>query len=109
VIRLFVQPLRASNGTQWIPGLPKNVARLFDWLDDIVHLHTQIYLAIRGCQTKESPVVLRIAELLRPFVPRLELYQPYLARLEDVTQSIEMMIRDPESDFGEFIRLQSAS
>ena len=83
--------------------------KLFDWLDDIVQLHTQISSALHLARSTQYPVVLHIAEHLRPFVPRLELHLPYLARLAGVTEEIDKMARDPESDFGEFIRLQSSN
>lgn len=43
-----------------------------------------------------------------PFVPRLETHQPYLIRFEAVTQMIEKLAADPASDFGDFVRRQSA-
>lgn len=94
---------------KWIPGLPREPMKLFDWLDDIVQLHTQISSALHLARSMQYPVVLHISEHLRPFVPRLELHLPYLARLESVTEEIDKMARDPESDFGEFIRLQSSN
>ena len=83
--------------------------KLFDWLDDIVQLHTQISSSLHLARSTQYPVVLHIAEHLRPFVPRLELHLPYLARLPSVTEEIDKMTRDPESDFGEFIRLQCSN
>jgi hypothetical protein len=53
VLRLFVQPLRSENGTQWIPGLEPDVAKLFDWLDDIAQLHAQLLATMRGCRTNQ--------------------------------------------------------
>ena len=61
----------------------------------------------RSC-SEGAPVVLRIASTLIPFVPRLEVHQPYLIRFEAVTKLIETLVADPSSDFGEFIRRQSA-
>jgi hypothetical protein len=109
VLRLFVQPLRTTHGTLWIPGLPKNVTRLFDWLDDIVHLHSEIDTEFQTCWTVHFPLIVEIAEIFLPFVRRLEMYQPYLARLETVMQEVESMLRDPRDDFGEFLRIQMAS
>lgn len=53
VLKLFVQPLRAENGTRWIPGLDSEVAKLFDWLDDIVQLHTQLHSTMSGCRINQ--------------------------------------------------------
>lgn len=108
VLRLFVQPLRTKE-RKWIPGIPKDVMKLLDWLDDIVQLHSHIASSLLDVRSAQYPVVLQVAEAFRAFVPCLELHQPYLVRLESVSQSIEDMIRDPSSDFGEFIRIQTAS
>lgn len=94
---------------KWIPGLPRAPMKLFDWLDDIAQLHSQISSALQLARSTQYPVVVHLAEYLRPFVSRLEIHLPYLARLEGVTEEIDKMARDPESDFGEFIRLQSSS
>lgn len=53
--------------------------------------------------------MVQIGESLRPFVSRLELYQPYLVRLDETMDSIRQMIHDPQSDLGEFVRIQMAS
>jgi len=108
ILRLFVQPLRHEDKT-WIPGVPRDVTRLFDWFDDIMHLHSQISSALHATRSAQYPVVIQIAETLRPFVPRLELHQPYLVRLESVSSAIEVMGKDMHSDFGEFVRIQTAS
>jgi hypothetical protein len=42
-------------------------------------------------------------------VSKLEIHQPYLVRVDDVTQLIKQMIEDPSSDFGEFVRIQSSA
>ncbi|KAF8583695.1 hypothetical protein K439DRAFT_1203085 [Ramaria rubella] len=108
ILRLFVQPLRHEDKT-WITGVPRDVTRLFDWFDDIMHLHSQISSALHATRATQYPVVIQVAETLRPFVPRLELHQPYLVRLESVTSAVEGMSRDLLSDFGEFVRIQTAS
>ena len=108
ILRLFVQPLRHEDKS-WIAGIPRDVTRLFDWFDDIMHLHSQISSALNAIRSAQYPVVIQVAETLRPFVPRLELHQPYLVRLESVTSAVEAMSKDMLSDFGEFIRIQTAS
>ncbi|KAF9014704.1 hypothetical protein BDZ89DRAFT_962626, partial [Hymenopellis radicata] len=42
VIRLFVLPLCVQDFKAWISGVPLALSRLFDWLEDILNLHTQI-------------------------------------------------------------------
>lgn len=108
VLRLFVQPLR-NKQQKWIAGVPNDVAKLLDWLDDIVQHHTHVSKCLLDIRSEQYPVVLHIAEALRNFLPSLEVHQPYLVRLESVSRSVEDMIRDPESDFGEFLRIQSSS
>lgn len=70
ILRLFVQPLRAENDTQWIPGLDQNVAKLFDWLDDIAQLHTDMLSTMQGCRINQVRFSLSyrlvIQERLRP-------------------------------------------
>lgn len=57
----------------------------------------------------QLPIVTQIGESLRPFVARLELYQPYVARVDGISDAIRRMMHDSESDFGEFVRIQTAS
>jgi hypothetical protein len=109
IVRLFVQPLRAQNSKTWITGVPADVARLFDWLEDIVNLHSQISAALHAARESHYSTVERVAESLKAFVPRLEIYQPYLVRLEDIAALIERLMEDEQSDFGEFVTLQESS
>lgn len=109
VVRLFVRPLRAQNSKTWITGVPAEVARLFDWLEDIVNLHSHILAALQAARKGPYSMVDLIAESLRVLVPRLEVYQPYLVRLEDVAALIERLGDDEQSDFGEFVTLQESS
>lgn len=111
VIQVFTLPLRTRDGT-WIKGVPVPVSRLLDWLDDIVYLHSQIFDALDqvrvGGGQHHPPVVARIADAFLPYVPRLEVHQPYLVRFETVTRQIDEMAADQTSDFGEFVRMQSS-
>ncbi|GAA5924999.1 hypothetical protein JCM10213_000500 [Rhodosporidiobolus nylandii] len=107
VIQVFTLPLRTRSGA-WIKGVPVAVSRLLDWLDDIVYLHSQISAALDAAREAQYPVVLKLAEAFLPFVQRLEVHQPYLVRFEAVTRSIDEMTADMESDFGEFVRMQSS-
>lgn len=53
--------------------------------------------------------MIQIGESLRPFVSRLEIYQPYIVRVDDVSEVIRRMVLDSDSDFGEFVRIQTES
>lgn len=107
VVRVFSQPLRTPQG-RWIAGVPTPIARLLDWLDDIVYLHSQITSILADCRHAQGHVVQKLADVLLDFLPRLEVHQPYLIRFESVTKSIDDMLVRPDSDFGEFVRMQQA-
>ncbi|KAG8723218.1 hypothetical protein FRC09_004252 [Ceratobasidium sp. 395] len=107
-LRLFVQPLRTQNQRQWISGLASDVMRLFDWLDDIANLHHQLLSALDTLRMKNQSFLIGFSDSIRPFIPLMELYQPYVVRVEEVGKHIMAMALDPDSDFGEFIRMQSA-
>jgi hypothetical protein len=106
MVRLFIRPLRAQNTNTWITGVPMDVARLLDWVEDIANLHTQILSVLQSTRHGQSPVVEIAAESLRSFVPRLEVYQPYLVRLEEVIATVTHLAQDQDSDFGEFVKIQ---
>ncbi|KAG6917414.1 hypothetical protein DXG01_002683 [Tephrocybe rancida] len=108
-VQLFILPLRVQDTKEWIAGVPTEVARLFDWLEDIVVLHTQILASLETTRDAQYPTVERFAESIRTFIPRLEVYQPYLVNLEAVIMLVEQLIGDEESDFGEFVHLQEAA
>ena len=103
----FVLPLRVESSRSWITGVPRNVARLLDWFDDIVNLHEQIYQSLCSARDTQSPTTDRVSESLRCFVLKAEVYQPYLIRLPDVSEEISfLMTSSGESDFGQFVYLQ---
>jgi hypothetical protein len=105
-VRLFICPLRMKDSVTWLTGVPPEVARLFDWLEDIINLHAQISSALRAIVSEQYPIVMRVAGRVRSFVSRLEVHQPYVVRLESTTLSIKRLSGESSSDFGEFIRIQ---
>ena len=106
-MRQFILPLRVESSRSWITGVPRNVARLLDWFDDIVNLHEQIYQSLCSARDTQSPTTDRVSESLRCFVLKAEVYQPYLIRLPDVSEEISfLMTGSGESDFGQFVYLQ---
>ncbi|OAV91479.1 hypothetical protein PTTG_05089 [Puccinia triticina 1-1 BBBD Race 1] len=110
VIEIFVFPLRTPEGA-WISGVPTEVARLLDWLEDIVNLHSQMAFQAKNCceyQTQALGLVVHISEVFLELTPKLEVYQPYLIRFSEVTTAIEEMVTNVDSDFGEFVRMQSS-
>ncbi|KAK0440596.1 hypothetical protein EV421DRAFT_780588 [Armillaria borealis] len=109
IVRLFVLPLRVQDSKTWISGVPSGIARLFDWLEDILNLHTQILSVLQSMDPDQHLGVERRAEALRGFVPRLEIYQPYMVRLAEGVELVRGLVADRDSDFGEFVRLQEAA
>ncbi len=109
IVRLFVLPLRVQDSKTWISGVPSGIARLFDWLEDILNLHTQILSALQSMDSDQHLGVEGRAETLREFVPRLEIYQPYMVRLAEGVELVRALVADRDSDFGEFVRLQEAT
>ncbi|KAJ7086437.1 Dbl homology domain-containing protein [Mycena belliarum] len=106
-INLFILPLRLQDSKCYISGVPSEIAKLFDWFEDILNLHMQLLSALCSVQDTQHPVVDRVAEAIRgSFVKRLEVYQPYLARLVNVAGVIARLVADLTSDFGEFVRIQ---
>ncbi|KAJ7485151.1 hypothetical protein B0H11DRAFT_2018302 [Mycena galericulata] len=108
-INLFILPLRMQDSKSYISGVPAEIAKLFDWLEDIFVLHTQLLSSLRALREAQYPVVECVAEAIRgSFVKRLEVYQPYLARLVNVAGTIARLVADTTSDFGEFVRIQES-
>ncbi len=105
-VRLFIRPLRMKDSVTWLAGVPPEVARLFDWLEDLINIHAQISSALRAIVSEQYPIVMRIARRIRSFVSRLEVHQPYVVRLESTTLLIKRLTGESGSDFGEFIRIQ---
>ena len=56
-----------------------------------------------------SPATDRVSESIRCFVLKVEIYQPYLVRLADVSQEIASLMDNPKNDFGQFITIQQRS
>ncbi|KLO11978.1 Dbl homology domain-containing protein [Schizopora paradoxa] len=106
VLEVYVHPLLDEN-RRWMAGVPSLAANLLDWLDDIFQLHAQICSTLDHVQSTQVPIVTSIAAPLRHFVSRLEVYQPYICRLDEAVELIEDAMGDPKSDFGEFLRLQN--
>ncbi|KAI0660284.1 hypothetical protein C8Q70DRAFT_85619 [Cubamyces menziesii] len=108
VVRAVLLPLRARDTRAWLPGLPQDVTRFFDWLEDIVNLHIAIAHALSAVTTiwQKGSIVQRLAGTLKGFVPRLEVYMPYLARNESVQDTLKWYAEQDEGEFGEYLRLK---
>ncbi|EIW77982.1 hypothetical protein CONPUDRAFT_157153 [Coniophora puteana RWD-64-598 SS2] len=109
VIDMFIRPLRVQDSKKWVSGIPADITRLLDWLEDIVNLHVEIVNALLDARNQNQSVLLMVSHLLRPHVTRFEIYQPYLAKLEYVAAMIEQLLADDDSDFGMFVKLQESS
>ncbi|KAJ3759544.1 Dbl homology domain-containing protein [Lentinula raphanica] len=118
VVNLFIIPLRVHATKIWISGVPLEIAKVLDWLEDIINLHTQIRDTLQSFQTPESPFVgsqtkghdeVAVAYALCACVHKLEIYQPYLVKLSGVLEMLHRLVKDGGSDFGEFVRMQEKS
>ncbi|KAG8215735.1 hypothetical protein J3R82DRAFT_7629 [Butyriboletus roseoflavus] len=109
MMQLFILPLRVRDTRMWVSGIPSDVMKLFDWLDDIVRVHAQLSSTLAARQIVDHPRLQIISEVFRGFVPRLETYQPYLVKLEFTASVIDSLIHEGKNDFGDFIKLQEAS
>ncbi|KAK7036780.1 hypothetical protein VNI00_011446 [Paramarasmius palmivorus] len=106
LVRLFVLPLRMQNTREWIPGVPLEIAKLFDWLEDIHGLHVQIRDCLQEKTSQRGVVVDRISGCLCGFLHKLEVYQPYMVKVAGVVEMLKRLREDEASDFGEFVRMQ---
>lgn len=110
VLRLFVRPLRAQDTSTWISGVPGSIARLFDWFEDIMNLHVELNTELRGVRSDHQTVVERFSGMLRKFVPRFEVYQPYMIRVEGVLEQLRGEgVDDMDgnlANFREFVGIQ---
>ncbi|KAG2136588.1 uncharacterized protein EDB93DRAFT_1330811 [Suillus bovinus] len=109
MVQLFILPLRVRNTKVWVSGVPDDVSRLFDWLEDIVHLHTKLSASLIGLRDVHNADLQCVGEILRSFMAKLEIYQPYLVKLEFVATRIEHLVAQEKSDIGDFIKLQERS
>ncbi|EIN12628.1 hypothetical protein PUNSTDRAFT_130885 [Punctularia strigosozonata HHB-11173 SS5] len=109
IIRTFIQPLRRQDVNEWIEGVPDELGRLFDWLDDIANVHFNLWDRLRGLQTRQGTAVERFAEHWVPFIPELEVYQAYIVKVQHAVETIRTLRRSSQSHFGEFVRMQEDS
>jgi hypothetical protein len=107
LVRVFIVPLRRKHSKVWLPGVPKDVARLFDWLEDILNLHTSLGDTLQALTEpwKDGDAVLEFSRGLKGFVPRMEVYQPYIVRVDGVRATVARCVEDHE-EFGEFVSLR---
>lgn len=109
MIQLFILPLKVRDTRMWVSGIPNDVTKLFDWLDDIVRVHAQLSSSLAARQIVDHPRLQILSEVFWSFIPRLEIYQPYLVKLEFTASVIDSLIHEGKNDFGDFIKLQEAS
>ncbi|KAI0665595.1 Dbl homology domain-containing protein, partial [Trametes maxima] len=108
VVRTILLPLRARDSHAWLPGLPADVARLFDWLEDIVNLHGAVAHALSTVTAiwRTGSIVQRLAGTLKGFVPQFEMYMPYLAKYEGVRDAVRWHAEQDGGEFGEYLRMR---
>lgn len=106
VLRLFAIPLKTPQG-RWIDGIPDKITDLFDSLEQVAHVHG-IFAASQRDMKRRTEVLdtASFTKLFRSWVDKLEVHESYLISFEPVVQLVEENVRDPESVFGEFVRMQ---
>lgn len=105
VQRLFAAPLKSPAGG-WIAGIPQGYCDLFDHLEKISLTHLDLASI---CQTSIAQIidVGEFALSMRRWVSRLHVHEWYLVHFQGVVAKVEEAVRDGESFFGEFLRMQT--
>lgn len=108
----FINPLKKSECGSWVAGVPPAVQKMFSDLDQIADLHSEIVMTMtyhRMCEKKRNnaPVILRFADMMATFVPRLRIYESYLVCFEHVCQIIDQLCANQADNFGVFVKIQS--
>ncbi|WAR58713.1 hypothetical protein PtB15_10B51 [Puccinia triticina] len=137
IIKTFFQPLKKTQSIApapsgktksytWLDIVPDSIINLFENLEEICELHQEICESIAENQqahhvpkqllilndhqipnADEHLVILRISDTFQKFVDRLKVYQNYLICFESVHHLIDQLTKDPNSQFGAFIRARS--
>jgi len=97
-IQLYVLPLRINGSKAWISGVPPQVSRFLDWFEDILHLHERVLVLLHEPRQK------MLKEMIQ-FLPKFEIYQPYLVCVGDFTQRLRHLTHKGD-DFSHFVSLQ---
>lgn len=106
VLRLFAIPLKTPQG-KWIQGIPEKITELFDLLECVAHAHGVVAALERDMRRRTEVLDLRaFITAFKEWVPKLEVHEWYLLRFEAVVQLVEDNVRDKDSVFGEFVRMQ---
>ncbi|WWC87105.1 uncharacterized protein L201_001991 [Kwoniella dendrophila CBS 6074] len=106
VLRLFAIPLKTPQG-KWIQGIPEKITELFDSLELIAHEHGILSTIERDLRRKSNLIDLStFVNIFKNWVNRLKVYEWYLIKFESVVSLVEENVRDPDSVFGEFVRMQ---
>lgn len=106
VLRLFAIPLKTPQG-KWIQGIPDRITELFDLLECVAHAHGVVAATQREMRRRHEVLDVRaFIAAVKEWVPRLDVHEWYLLRFEAVVQLVEDNVRDKDSVFGEFVRMQ---
>ena len=106
VLMLFATPLKTPQG-KWIDGISERITELFDLLECVVQVHSAISSAQRDLRrTSEVVEVAAFVGMFKGWIDRLKVHEYYLLRFEAVVQLVEDDVRDVDSVFGEFVRMQ---
>ncbi|KAH9939791.1 uncharacterized protein BXZ73DRAFT_29361, partial [Epithele typhae] len=106
VIRSHFLPLRTRDSRAWLSGLPHAITRFFDWLEDIANIHTTLVRSLTAAVAADR-ITNESLHALRAFVAQLEVYTPYLVKLDSTRETLRWHANQDEGDFGEYLRLKA--
>jgi hypothetical protein len=105
VQRLLAAPLKSPAGG-WIAGIPQGYCDLFDHLEKISLTHLDLD-SISQTSVAQIIDVAEFALSMRRWASRLHVHERYLVHFQGVVAKVEEAVRDGESFFGEFFRMQT--
>jgi len=106
ILRVFSMPLRNSDLT-FMMDVPLEVARLFNWLDDILAYHIKLLKSLDKVKTRHpSALIVSVAGAIFKHIEGLSIHQSYLVNFKRVTKLIEDVRRsDNKGDLANFDHL----
>ncbi|UZJ51508.1 hypothetical protein CBS101457_000828 [Exobasidium rhododendri] len=111
ILRIFSLPLRNAD-LSFSREVPLDVARLFNWLDDILAFHVKLLKSLDKVKSRHpSALIVSIAGTLHKHISGLSIHQSYLVNFERVTKLIDNIrrseIKADLSSFDHIIERQS--
>lgn len=111
ILRVFSLPLRKSD-LSFQDNVPLEVARLFNWLDDILAFHVKLLKSLDKVRNRHpSALVVCVAGAITKHIEGLSIHQSYLVNFERVTTLLDVIRRSNNkgdlASFDEIVERQS--